>query len=146
MNELKRNVEYRRREKEQDAIARAKIKARLGMVAIMHARALPNDAWQDSNGSLIRRLSGFAVCGLHSNHGRCANCRRRFAVKVHWCSPQSLDAADRPLTSRGSLPPQQVFAIFVLCLKLLSSMHAAGLSMSRAGSSGNHQPSSFSLI
>ncbi|KAK9839907.1 hypothetical protein WJX74_000208 [Apatococcus lobatus] len=29
MNELKRNVEYRKREKEQDAIARAKIKARL---------------------------------------------------------------------------------------------------------------------
>ena len=33
MNELKRNVEYRRREKEQDAIARAKIKARLGRFA-----------------------------------------------------------------------------------------------------------------
>ena len=31
MNELKRNVEYRKREKQQDAIARAKIKARLGM-------------------------------------------------------------------------------------------------------------------
>ena len=34
MNELKRNVEYRKREKEQDAIARAKIKARLGRSAV----------------------------------------------------------------------------------------------------------------
>ncbi len=34
MNELKRNVEYRKREKEQDALARAKIKTKLGNVCL----------------------------------------------------------------------------------------------------------------
>lgn len=43
MNELKRNVEYRKREKEQDAIARAKIKARLGGSALWRAHRW--EAW-----------------------------------------------------------------------------------------------------
>ena len=46
MNELKRNVEYRKREKEQDAIARAKIKARLGGFAFIFAAGWPNGAQQ----------------------------------------------------------------------------------------------------